>query len=254
VIIVAAGIGISGAIASNPPQVKAKKAKNTAQLVSVIKANLQTEQVNVSGFGVVQARKTQQLIMQVGGVVVQQSQQLLVGAKGKQGESLLQLDVHEYQMKEIQARATQASAQAELTDELGQQYVGQQEWQRLEDSARGGDLQKRLILRIDQLQAKEAALASAKSSLALTQLDLRRTHLQASCEGFVESENIEIGQVVKVGEQVATLVCSDTFEVVTNISLEELQWLSFPDENGQQGSSVKIIQTLGKGKSVVKDV
>jgi len=123
----------------------------------------------------------------------------------------------------------------------------------MEASNREGDLQKRLILRTDQLLAKEAALASAQSSLALTQLDLSRTHLQATCDGFVESEKLEVGQVIKIGEQVATVVCNDTFEVVTNISLDELQWLSFPNASGEQGSRVKIIQRLGKGKTVIKE-
>jgi len=253
IFIVIVGIGISAAIASNPPQVKEKPVKATAQAVSVVKAKLQTEQVKVSGFGVVQAKKTQLLIMQVGGVVDMQSRQLLVGDKVKQSEPLLQLETHEYQMKVIQAQASLANAQAELTDELGRQYVGQQEWQRMEASNREGDLQKRLILRTDQLLAKEAALASAQSSLALTQLDLSRTHLQATCDGFVESEKLEVGQVIKIGEQVATVVCNDTFEVVTNISLDELQWLSFPNASGEQGSRVKIIQRLGKGKTVIKE-
>jgi len=253
VVIVAAGIGISAAIASNPPKAKEKPLKAIAQTVTVVKANLQTEQVKVSGFGIIQAKKIQQLIMQVAGVVAPQSRQLLVGDKVKQSEPLLQLETHEYEMKVIQAQATQASAQADLTDELGRQYVGQQEWQRMETSTKEGDLQKRLILRTDQLLAKEAALASAKSSLALTKLDLSRTYLQAACDGFVESENLEVGQVVKVGEQVATVICNDTFEVVTNISLNDLQWLTFPDANGQQGSPVKIIQTLGNGKTVIKE-
>ncbi len=252
VIIVLVGIGISATLANNPPQAKPQSEGKKALLVSVLKADLKAQRVQVSGFGVVQARKKQNVIMQVGGVVTSQNNQLVVGGVINKSEPLIQLETYEYDMKLIQSRANEANAQSAFTDELGLQYVAKRDWERLDGSAKRGELQKRLILRTDKLEASKAALESAKSARGLAQLDLERTQLTALCDGFVESESVEIGQVIKVGEQVATLVCSDTFEVVTNIALENIQWLQFPDENGQHGSKVEVIQTLGKDQKMVK--
>lgn len=251
-VIILTGIGISSVIANNPPQTIPQAGEKGALLVSVLKADLKAQRVQVSGFGVIQAKKKQAVIMQVAGVVRAQNSELVVGGSIDKSALLLQLDTYEYEMKLVQAKAVLASAQSALTDELGLQSIGKRDWDRMTGSAKKGELQKRLVLRIDKLEASKAALASAKSSQGLVQLDLDRTLLTAQCDGFVESESIEAGQVVKVGEQVATIVCSDTFEVVTNISLEDLQWLTFSDKEGKNGSKVEVVQSLGTNRELVK--
>lgn len=63
-----------------------------------------------------------------------------------------------------------------------------------------------------------AELESARAALHAIQLDIARTHLVAPFEGIIEEVPLEVGDLVNVGDIVATLVDLDPITVVAEVS------------------------------------
>ena len=68
-----------------------------------------------------------------------------------------------------------------------------------------------------KLAETQALLDSARASLAKIKLDLNRTVIRASFDGVLEARPVEIGDVVAVGNSVATIVDLSPMLVVANI-------------------------------------
>jgi RND family efflux transporter MFP subunit len=89
-----------------------------------------------------------------------------------------------------------------------------------EDGA-GGLAVSPLTLRRPQLEAAEAALAAARAQLADAELALARTTVTAPFAGQVRSENVDVGQFVQPGQELARIYSSDAVEVVVPLTSDE---------------------------------
>ncbi|MBT5515573.1 MAG: efflux RND transporter periplasmic adaptor subunit [Rhodospirillaceae bacterium] len=69
-----------------------------------------------------------------------------------------------------------------------------------------------------RLAEETAELASAKAELATMRLDIQRTTIRAPIDGFIEILPLGIGDYVKIGDHVATIVNLDPIRVVAQVS------------------------------------
>ena len=99
---------------------------------------------------------------------------------------------------------------------------------------------------------EKAALESTKAALAAIRLDVARTTVRAPIDGYVETLPANVGDYVKVGDVVATVLNLDPVRVVAQVSerqvaalkLGDLAWASVPGGEARQGS-VRYISRMG---------
>ena len=77
--------------------------------------------------------------------------------------------------------------------------------------------QKQFQTRVRLAQA-EANLAKAKAALASIKLDIQRTTIRAPISGYIESFAVNVGDYVKVGKVIASLVDLNPISVVAQVS------------------------------------
>lgn len=222
-------------------------------LVAVRTVQIQDELAWVIAYGTVQAHQQLMVEPEVSGGVVQLNPKVMVGGILAKGDPLLRIDPRDYQVEVDQQTASLAKADFDLQVERGNQAVAQREWALLEPSIRPvNELSRQLALRQPHLKEKQIALNAAKSRLRKAQFDLKRTLVRSPLNALVLQEAIEIGQRLSPGVSVATLVGTDEFRVQVSVPIPELEWLTFPREEGTKGSRVRIIRTLGHGEPLVR--
>ncbi|MGB6410187.1 MAG: HlyD family efflux transporter periplasmic adaptor subunit, partial [Candidatus Deferrimicrobiaceae bacterium] len=82
------------------------------------------------------------------------------------------------------------------------------------------------------------------------ELDLARTSVYAPFPCLVRSEEIDLGQYVTVGRNVATVAGTGAAEIVVPLPLEEMQWITIP-RKGSNGNGSKAQVKLSVGDQVL---
>ena len=95
-----------------------------------------------------------------------------------------------------------------------------------------------------KLAGTQAQLESAKAEVAKAKLDLNRTVIRASFDGVLEQRPIEIGDFVKVGNPVATIVDLSPILVVANIPEAQIGYV----RSGQSAKARLLDGRIIKGK------
>jgi multidrug efflux pump subunit AcrA (membrane-fusion protein) len=93
----------------------------------------------------------------------------------------------------------------------------------------------------------KAAVESAESVQAQAKLALGRTSLSAPFNAIVQSENVDVGQLVSPASQLAVLVGTDAYWVQLSVPVEQLAWIDVPGLNAdkKQGSAARVWQEIG---------
>jgi len=76
-----------------------------------------------------------------------------------------------------------------------------------------------------QIAEAEAALASARAAQASIELELEHLTVRAPFGAIVQERGVEMGDLVRVGDTVATLVDLDPLVVVGEINEREIGWI-----------------------------
>ena len=87
---------------------------------------------------------------------------------------------------------------------------------------------------LKEARVKEAALHDARANLDQAKRDLQRTEVKAPFAGLVQSESVDVGQLVGRNSPVATLYAVDQMEVRLPIADRQLAFLNLPV--GQRGA------------------
>jgi len=145
------------------------------------------------------------------------------------------------------ARAAVAKAELDLATVDSQADVARREWQQLADQ--GGTPPNPLVLHEPQLANARATLASAKAAQAQAELDLERTRVTAPFDCVVRSEQVDLGQYLRAGVEVARVAGTRRAEVVVPLPLEELVHLHVPrtlagNDPGEAGSPATLALTV----------
>lgn len=135
------------------------------------------------------------------------------GQNVDKGQTLVSLDMRdrELRLREAAARVMQRETEFEALANLrGQQFSTE-----------------------IQIAEAEAALASARAAHAAIELELSQLTLQAPFASIVQERPVEIGDLVRVGDTVATLVDLDPLIVVGEINERDIAWI----HQGGKGSA-----------------
>ena len=198
----------------------------------------------INAQGVVKAARQIDILPEVSGRIVALSSALVPGSRVVKGQVLLQIDTADYQLSVDQARAALMSAKADLSIELGQQSVAQQEYQLI-----GEDLpqeQRSLILRKPQLQAAQALVATAQTALEQAELNLARTSIRAPFNGIVADKFVDVGSRATSNTALLTLLASDEFWVHASVDPAQLRWIDIPGNKQSKASQVTIFNSAGQ--------
>ena len=96
-----------------------------------------------------------------------------------------------------------------------------------------------------KLAEAEANLAKAKAALASIRLDIRRTTVRAPIDGYVETQVVDVGDYVRSGDVVATLVSLNPMRIVAQVTERNVTRL-------QKGGAA--IAVLPNGRTLAGDV
>ena len=208
-------------------------------LVETLAVEKSSRRVIVFATGTAQSRQEVNITPQVKGRVSELSPNMVEGGQFRKGELLFAIESVDYELAIDLAKASLAQAELELQRNENLARVARQEWQALNsDSSEEPDP---LVVYEPQLRSARAQRDAAAANVRQAEINLQRTRLYAPFNGYVRSEQLEMGQYLNAGSAVATIVGTDQVELVVPVTLDDLVWLQVP-RNGQmqKGSEAEI--------------
>ena len=223
-IVVLAGAGFAAyTMIINRPQVVTQPPVIAPPGVRVHEVALEPVQVSVSSQGTVRPRTESQLVPEISGRVTWVAPSFAEGGFFEAGDVLVKIDPFDYQQALTSSRSQLAQARLRLAQEEAEAEVAQREWEEL---GRGDP--RELTMRKPQLEDARAAVAAAEANVERARRDLQRAEVTAPYAGRIRRKNVDVGQFVTVGTQVATVYAVDAAEIRLPLPDEELAYLDLP--------------------------
>ena len=219
-LIVMVGIGAKVVLTRMEPEAKEKEKTDGRPLVQIEVAKIGNHPLKVRANGSVLPSQQIQLQAEVGGRITWQHEDFVPGGRFKADDLLLRIDGRNYQVAIEQQRAQLGRSQMEFELEQGRQSVAKREWEIM-----GGEKKNDLALRGPQVRTAQANLRAAQGSLKRARLDLGKTSLRAPFDGIIQSENVDVGQLVAPQGVLATMTGTRTAWVQVSIPSDRLRWI-----------------------------
>ncbi len=219
---------------------------------TVLHAQKSSYEPHLEVMGEVVAAQAVKVIPEVSGKITYISPKLFVGGQFKEDELIVTIDKRDYQINLRQQEAAVAQAQVALEEQEALAAAADNELKLLDKRGVGiNESGKRLASRQAYVESARAQLDSAKSKLELAKLQLKRTEVRAPFAATVKSVNVDKGQVVSSGTTLLELVGAEEVYVVVTIMLNQLQYISIPQNGARGGSPVEIVaNTTGLSSSL----
>ncbi|ASV29309.1 efflux RND transporter periplasmic adaptor subunit [Maribacter cobaltidurans] len=244
--ILVAGVAVTILIFSTEPEAKTEGATvETAMLVDVTEVEQGTFEPVIVATGTVQPVEDVQLSSLVSGQIIRRDQAFTPGGYVKKNQVLLQIDPSDYENTLALRKSELLQSQTTLDTEMGRQQIASQDLQLIVDDSLFGsnplsDEERQLVLRKPQLNAVKATIEAAKASVKQAQLNLERTTIRAPFDAHILTQNVSKGSQVSQGDNLGRIVGTDYYWVVATVPVSKLQWLKFPKNSSDQGSTVRI--------------
>jgi multidrug efflux pump subunit AcrA (membrane-fusion protein) len=246
------GVGVVALLAliKTRPEPERKATPERGVLVEVVKVSSSNQQLQVRAQGTVAAAEKVVVQPEVTGRIVWQSKELVPGGRFKKGQPLIKIDPREYALAADQQGVNVERAQVELEVERGRRKFAEQEWEIIGEDRNATEQDRALALRKPQLEAAKAAVEAARAARSRANLTLGRTGMAAPFNAFVQSENVDVGQLVSPVSQLAVLIGTDAFWVQVAVPLEQLPWIDVPGLNvgKDEGSLATVWQQVGSAR------
>lgn len=240
------GLAITVLIFSTEPEAKTEGASiETAMLVDVISAEQGTYEPIIVATGTVQPVEDVTLSPLVSGQVIRRDPAFTPGGFVKKNQVLLQIDPSDYRNTLELRKSELMQSQSTLETEMGRQQIAEQDLKLIADDSLFGtnplsEEERQLVLRKPQLNAVKATIGGAKASVDQAQLNLSRTTIRAPFDAHILSQNVTKGSQVSQGDNLGRIVGTDYYWVMATVPVSKLQWLSFPNNDSEKGSPVRI--------------
>ncbi|MFI3247478.1 MAG: efflux RND transporter periplasmic adaptor subunit [Ferrimonas sp.] len=189
-------------------------------LVEAITPTLQSHQVQLRSYGVLEPKQQTQLVAEVSGRLVQLTAAFEVGQFVQQGQLLAQIEPADYQTALLQAEANLAQARAQLQQEQAQGAVAAAQWRGVSNG-----VPPELGLRKPQLAQEQANVRSAEAALARAQRNLARTELRAPFSGIISQRVVDLGQYINIGTELGQVNGTQQARIRLPLSPSELALL-----------------------------
>ena len=237
VVAVVCGFVMVIVLSSKPPQksiVGEADATETGMPVSVKQIEPGTYPAVITVFGEVVPLSKATVKTQVDGQIIFFSEKLHAGNIVKRGELLLQVERSNYEMAVAEAKNRLAVAKVNVLAAEGEAREAKKNW---EKSGIKGEPASPLVFREPQLEAARAELNAARSALAHAQRLLEDTEIRAPFDAVVMRRNVNPGESLFAGDEVATLFSMETVEV--SAQLNPGQWALLPESIFDTGVVLK---------------
>ncbi len=253
-VIVAAGIGVMVGLVSSRAAPKKHVKRDAGALVRVVEVKRADHAVLLKGTGTVQAARSVTIIPQVSGRLRYVSDSMVPGGLLTDGKVLVKIEDVDYRLNVERAMAALASAELELLKVEGEARVARETWELSgKSSGKSGaeaensnEAPNPLVVYTPQLKLARTGLVSAKAALTQERVNLERTVLSAPFNSIVRTENVELGQYVRAGVEVATLAGTDSVEVVVPLRVDDIGWIDIPVAGGK-GSGARATVSMDTG-------
>jgi membrane fusion protein, multidrug efflux system len=209
----------------NRPEPQMRRPPTAITAVDATRIKPTSYQVRIPSQGVVQPRTQSTLIPQVSGRIISISPSFRDGGFFEKDETLLTIDPSDYETAVVAAEATLAQRESALELEKAQHEQAVENWQLLGKGAKPNPL----TLREPQLAEAKANVDSAQARVVEAQRNLQRTTIKAPYAGRVLRKQVDVGQTVSPGNQLAVLFAVDYVEVRLPILNEHLDFLDLPE-------------------------
>lgn len=288
VVLLASAVGVGAVLLRTPPQVPKALPALSAAVVGVAELRAHDPRVFVEAFGTVTAAREVRVQPEVGGRVVFVHPKFVPGGVVRNGEALFRIDRSDYeiavqaatadlevsglQVERIRAgietlrrQIEQIEAEIEYlrwnADRLARLSEGNQA-----SEAEARDAHSRLASQRAALaalraqvveQEKSAASAEAQTNvtrtrLASAELALNRTEVTAPFDAIVQTESVEVGQLVGPQTVVATLAATEEFWVEATVPLARIGDIRFAENAEVRASPVSLTVVTG-GAPIVRE-
>ncbi len=218
VLVLAAGIIVSSIIRNSRPEAAIVVPEKKLATIRGIIARKTSFQPVIHAQGTVKAKQQIDLVPEVAGKIIWVASSFADGGMFKAGDALIRIDPRNYQFAVARARASVADAENSLALEQAEAGLARSEWEELGTGKKASSL----VLREPQMAKARAKLSSARADLDRALLDLERTTVKAPFNGRVEKKNVDIGQYVTLGTNLAQLYSTDIAEISLPLTEREL--------------------------------
>ena len=223
---VALGAGGFVILTKSKPPLAQKKPERILPLVRTVQAEPETRRVVVLGEGTVQPARSSVLSSLVAGQVVRISPNLVAGGSFREGELLLGIERLDYELAVTLSRAKVRAAETALKKMEEEAEAAKVEWAKVA-GRNMGELPP-LLAKKPQLVEARAGLEAARAEQAQAELNLRRTDLVAPFAGRVVAKNVDLGQYLSKGAQVAEVFSTAASEIAVPLEDADLAWVRVP--------------------------
>lgn len=225
-------------IFGNRPDVSFQPERATRPGVDAQRVTPSDYPVVIRSQGVVRPSRSNTLVSEVAGRVVELSAAFVVGGDVEAGDVLVELDRRDYEIALTRARATLAQAEAGLQEQAALAELARVEWQQL--GGRGEP--SPLTLRTPQLAAARAERDAAAAEKDRAEVDLERTRIVAPYAGRVLSRAIDGGEFLSRGALVGRIHGIDSVDVVLPLSSRQQTWLQPPTASSRPNVEVMSVR------------
>ena len=183
--------------------------------------------VLVHSQGALKAKREIALMAEISGKVEVMNDAFVVGGQFKKGEVLVGIDDADYQVAVQRAKASLASAQANLDLEQARSYQAAKDWKSFGKKGKPSDL----VLNIPQLNGAKASVKAAQADVAKAQRDLSKTAIVAPFDGTVLVKSVDLGQYVNMAGQLGMVASTAVAEVRLPLTTKDINKLKLQQTN-----------------------
>lgn len=244
-LVLAIGGGLTYLLIANAREAEKVERPVVLRAVEVLVVEPGSVDIMVPSQGEVKPITRTQLTAEVGGKVIEVSENLKAGMRVSEGAILLVIDPTNYKAMLAQAQANVADAKLALANEQARADQAERDWERLGEGRPASDL----VLRKPQLESARAMVESAAAAMEKAEADLMRSEIRAPYDGVVEMRSVDLGAYVPPGTPVATIYQSGAFEIRLPVSIREARFVKDP---AAESVDVVIRSSLGEAAGVWK--
>ena len=244
-VVIAAGVLGAVKLYRTGPKAKRRTPAPQVTLVEVEPAVRGDKRVVVQVMGTVIPAREIALQAEVGGRVVEVSENFVPGGLLREGETLLQIEPRDYELIVDQRQSELARARRDYKLEEGRREIAKREWELHSKGGNASETDTELALREPQLAAAKAALDAAQASLEQARMNLARTTLKAPFDAVIRETSADLGAQVAPQTPIATLAGTRGCWVKASVGVDRLKWLNIPRAGAGGGSPAVVRLVVG---------